>query len=445
MLAYGEGGEIGTARTKLLDAAFIRVLRCAGCGAGRLVAHERALECPACGRAFPIQAGIPVMISDALPERGPLLDPAVATAVMGRLGISADPIGMLRVRRASGARVRLREGALLHDGTVLDTIPGAPPPLPGPSVGTEGRLRCEWLRDYIPRAMGRGVELLANIQFRNAGQAVMRSAGPGRVALECRWGSGEGDARTALLADVAPGQIVTVALRLRTPAQAGGTTLTINLVQEGERPLGPSYGPLHVTIRDGAGFVPPPHWVLDGPGPPDRDADRRRAAGLMREWVGRLGVARPRVLELGGGVASQAALAGYDAVSVDGDLLALQLGQLAPGPAAPALCSGLTDLPLAEAAFDAIVCFGVLNYEADPAQTLRNLRAHLRPGGFIGLFCEPVGEADVVAAWRRGLNAQVFSPAEYAAILRRARLHAAAFLVDGASLQARLEPEGADA
>ena len=429
----------------MLDAAFLSLLRCAGCGAGRLVAHERALECPACGRAFPVQAGIPVMISDALPERGPLLDPAVAAAVMDRLGIPQDPIGMLRVRRASGARVRLRGGALLHDGTMLDAIPGASPPAVAPA-GTEGRLRFEWLRDYVPRAMAPGVELWANIQLRNAGQAVIRSAGPGRVAVECRWGSGEDGARTPLLADVAPGQVVTVALRLRTPAQPGGTTLTIDLVQEGGRPLGPGYGPLQVTIRDGAGFVQPPHWVLDGPAAPDRDADRRRAAGLMREWVGRLGVGRPRVLELGGGVESQAALAGYDAVTVDGDLLALQLRQLAPGPAVTALCAGLADLPLAEAAFDAIVCFGVLNCEADPAQTLRNLRAHLRPGGFIGLFCEPVGQAaDVLAAWRRGLNPQVFSPAEHAAIFRRARLHAVAFVVDGASLQARLEPEGADA
>ena len=416
------------------------------------MAHETALECPACGRAFPVRAGIPVMIGDALPERGPLLDTAVAACVMGRLDIPPDPIGMLRVRRASGARVRLREGALREDGRVLDGMPGAPP-APAPPAPAEGRLRCEWLRDYVPRAMEPGVALLANIQFRNAGPAVMPSGGAARVEVAHRWDDGgEDDLRTKLLADVAPGQIVTVGLRLQTPAQAGVHALTVNLVQEGGSPLGPGYGPFRVQIRDGAGFVPPPHWVVDGPGAPDGAADRARAAALMREWVRRPGLQQPRVLELGGGAVSQAAQAGYEAFNVDGDLLALQLGRLAPGPAAHALCARMASLPLAESAFDAIVCFGAVHAMVDPAQTLRTLRAHLRPGGFIGVFCEPVGPAslapspvDVLAAWRRGLNPQLFSVAEYAFIFRKAGLRATELAVAGASMTARLEPEDADA
>ncbi|MEJ1978908.1 MAG: hypothetical protein WDN49_25090 [Acetobacteraceae bacterium] len=78
---------------------------------------------------------------------------------------------------------------------------------------------------------------------------------------------------------------------------------------------------------------------------------------------------------------------------------------------------------------------------------LRNLRAFLRPGGFIGLFCEPVGQiwpgaVDplFVAELRRGVNEQSFSLVEYAGIFRAARLDASEVIVDYNSLKARLVP-----
>jgi hypothetical protein len=83
---------------------------------------------------------------------------------------------------------------------------------------------------------------------------------------------------------------------------------------------------------------------------------------------------------------------------------------------------------------------------------LAALRGHLRPGGFIGLFCEPVGQIwpgapgpAVLADLRLGLNAQGFSLAEYAGIFARARLHVCELVIDGASLKVRLTPHAADA
>ena len=410
---------------RLLD-----LLRCSGCRSAGLLDHGTRLECRDCGRVFPVQADIPVMVSDAVPYRAPLMDPAQTATEMQRLGIPADPITTLRVRRASGARVRLLAGAMPQDG---------------------GEPRSEWLSEYLPRALRPGEEVLANVRFRNAGPATMACTGEGRFSIGCRWDGGDAeDIRTPLPIDVAPGQALTLAIRLRPPVQPGQYRLSIALVQEGVRWL-PPFGPFSVSVREDAGFAVPPNWVLDGPGPHDADGDRARGLALLTEWMTRHAPARPRVLELGGGATPAGAQPGYDTVVADTDLLALQLGLLIPARpeiAVQSFCADLADLPLAEAAFDAAICFGSLHTMPDPALTLRNLRCHLRPGGFIGLFCEPVGHIwpgassqAAAARLRRGVNVQGFSVNDYDSIIRRAHLRVAELVVDGASLKARLEPE----
>ena len=392
-----------------------------------------------------MQADIAVLVSDAVAHRGPLLEPAAAAAVMQRLGIPVDPVTMLRVRRASGARVRLQAGEggpLPRDGAVLG---GAPPA----QVKGEGEARCEWLGEYVPRAMRPGQEILANVRFRNAGTAAMASAG---FTIACQW-SGDGqaeDVRTPLPADIAPGRMLTLPIRLHAPAEPGRYRLSLAMVQEGVRWL-ERFGPFAVHVHDAAGFSVPPHWVMDGPGPHDREGDRARGLALRRDWLARHAPPRPLVLELGchevGGATPQP---GTDTVVADDDLLALQLGQLVPrrpGMTLRSLCADLADLPLAEAAFDAAICFGSLHTMPDPAKTLRNLRAHLRPGGFIGLLCEPIGHSwpgaptpASLAQIRQGRNPQGFSARDYDCIFSRARLRVAQLVVDGTSLKARLEP-----
>ncbi len=436
------GAEAGVV---VLETKLLNLLRCAGCRSPRLADHGAELACAECSRAFPVLAGVPVMIPDATPERGPMLDPVVAAALMQRLGIAPGPVEMLRVRRASAARARARaglSGLLQQDGAVLGT---APPDLPV----VVGRRQVEWLGDYFPRAMPPCATLTANIRLRNAGKAVIPAAGEEDVTVAASWSDGDGAAagevRTQLPVDLAPGQVLTLPVTLQTPARPGRYTVSVHLVEEGLRWLDPAYGPVPVEVRDGSGFVPPAHWML---GPPQEN----RAPLLMRTWLAGLAVPRPHVLELGTGSCSLAAQAGYDVVTVDGDLLALQLGRLVPHPAALSVCADAADLPFAEPAFDAVLCVSALRTMADPARTLRTLRDHLRPGGFIGLFNEVAGHvlpgtdsAERLAELRRGLNPQQFSLSEIAGIVRSARLRIVALTVDGASLNARLEPEGDDA
>ncbi len=437
----------------MLDTALLTLLRCVGCRSGGLLDHGSVLECPGCGRTYPVQAEVPVMISDTAAERGPLLDPECARHVLAALGAPADPLAMLRVRRASGARVRLHGGAggaLPEDGRVLAELGQAAAPAPAASGGQP---RCEWLGEYIPRAMTPGVELLANVRFRNAGDGAMPAAGDGRVTVACEWASAAGaclaeDVRTPLPAELAPGRMLTLPVRIGTPGLPGRYTLLLRMAQEGVRWLEPVLGPLSIQVRDGAGFAPPAHWVLDG-GVPDRDGARDRAMALMHTWLARYLPPAPRVLELGNG-ARPAAASLQGIINVDADLLALQFGRL--GANVHAACADPANLPFPDACFDAAICFGSLHATPDPALVLRRLRAHLRPGGFIALFCEPVGQmwpgAPTPAALgqlRRGGNPQGFSLAEFALIFQAAGLRAAELSMNGASLQARLEPEGGDA
>ncbi len=435
-----------------MDTALLSLLRCVGCRSGGLHDGGTMLECRGCGRIYPVQAEIPVMVSDAAAERGPLLDPDGARGMLQALDVPLGPVNMLRARRASGARIRLCGGAggrLLEDGRVLAEI-GRPPSLV-PAAGG-GEPKCEWLGEYVPRAMVPGGELLANVWFRNAGEGVMPSSGEGRVTVACQWADGAGaalaeDLRTPLPAELLPGRALTLPVRIKAPEAPGRYTLLLKLAQEGVRWLEPALGPFCIQVREGAGFAPPAHWVIGGDAPQERDRDR--AVALMRSWVARFLPPQPRVLEIGNG-ARPAAASVAGAFNVDGDLLALQLGRL--GAAVHAACADPADLPFPDACFDAVLCFGSLHAMPGPAQVLRRLRAHLRPGGFIGLFCEPVGQMwpgapspTTLGRLRRGCNPQGFSLAEYALIFQTARLRAAELVVEGASLKARLEPEGGDA
>ncbi len=436
----------------MLDTALLGLLRCVGCRSGGLHDHGSVLECQACGRSYPVQAEIPVMVSDAAAERGPLFDLATARRVLAALDVTPDPINVLRARRASGARIRLHGGAALpDDGRVLAELgqAAAPPPAAG-----GGEPRCEWLGEYIPRAMRPGEETLANVRFRNAGDGVMPSAGDGRVTIACEWASEDGtllaeNLRTPLPAELAPGQVLTLPIRMNSPACPGRYTLLLKMVQEGVRWLEPALGPFRVQVRDGAGFVPPAHWVIDSPQAQDLEDPRTGAAALMRSWFTRHLPPQPRVLQVGN-AAWPPTWPSAGAFNVDGDLLALQLGRL--GFNARAACADLADLPFPDSCFDAVICSGVLHQAPDPAQALRRLCAHLRPGGFIGLSCEPVGQMwpgapspAALSKLRQGRNPQGFSLAEFALVFQTARLRVAELTVSGALLAARLQPESADA
>ena len=126
--------------------------------------NNDGLRCPACGRRYPVQADVPVMVCDAIADRGALLDANHrASCVWRALDLPTDIVNQLRLRRASGARTRVgvagaagRTG-LPEDGRLLCT-PWCGVPhrtlarLPPHSMGSP---KCEWLGEYIPRTLRR--------------------------------------------------------------------------------------------------------------------------------------------------------------------------------------------------------------------------------------------------------------------------------------------------
>jgi SAM-dependent methyltransferase len=444
----------------------VSALRCVACGSGGLQSGNDILDCPQCGRTYPIVAEVPVMFSDAGVLRGPLLDPAVARTVLEAMDLPPDPINVLRVRRASGARARFGDQLIgVESAQFLRRVHASGYPIPGdmlqPAAAAPeepgGQPCCRWVTEYIPRVIAPGREFLVNIRFENTGAAAMRQAGEGRIAVAFRWLDGAGepvavdDIRTPLPVDLPPGQALTLPIILRTPDAPGRYRLAIKMVMEGVRWLQPDLGPITIAVRKGAGFVPPWHWNINNNKPSDYLADQERGFVLMRDWLQRHPAAPGlRLLEIGGNAKPMLGRVAGEAYNVDVDLLGLQVGcvvRRARGNFVTIVCADAQNLPFAEGFFDAIVMFASLHHFPDPAATLRGLRPYLRPGGFIGLFCEPVGQVwpgvvDPAFAeeLQHGVNEQSFSLAEYAQIFRNARLDASEVVVDYNSLKAYLVP-----
>jgi SAM-dependent methyltransferase len=460
----------------------LTALRCVACGSPGLQSGADVLDCPNCDRSYPIVADVPVMFSDVVLGRGPLLAPAVVRTVLRAMDLPADTGNALRVRRASGARAFYGDRLVAAESSqFLRRVHASGYPIPAellkrPIIATadlpaHAEPRCRWIIDYIPRAMRPGHAVLANVRFENSGDAPMRQSGAGRVNIAFAWTDQAGQAvptedyRTPLPLDLPPGQAITLPIRIFPPDEPGRYTLALRMVMEGVRWLEPDHGPLRITVRPDADFVPPPHWELNANVPTGYVADQERGIVLLREWLAQYGApSRLRLLEIGGNAKPVLAHVPGESYNVDVDLLGLQVGaivqqarqrsaQWSQAPIDPAgsavgfVCADAHNLPFAEGFFDAIVMFASLHHVPQPAALLRSLRTHLRPGGFIGVFCEPIGhiwpgavDEAFTEELEHGVNEQGFSLAEYAQIFAAAGLQAADLVADHNSLKARLVP-----
>jgi SAM-dependent methyltransferase len=451
-------------------------LRCVACGSPGLEPGPDRLDCANCHRSYPVVADVPVMFGDVVLVRGPLLAPAVVRTVLRAMDVPADTGLALRVRRASGAQARYGD-QLVAAGSAqfLRRVHASGYPIPTellkgpePALATDpdqADARCRWVADYIPRAMKPGHAMLANIRFENTGTAPMRHQGVGRVNIAFTWADMTGetvpteDYRTPLPVDLAPGLALTLPIRLVPPAAPGRYTLVLRMVMEGVRWLEPEYGPLRIQVRADAGFVPPAHWRLHDVPPTDYVADHDRGIAVLQDWLTRYPARPPlRMLEIGGNAKPALAHFAGERYNVDVDLLGLQVGaivqparqrQCASGATGPLsfICADAQHLPFADNFFDVIILFASLHHFPQPAAVLRRLRTHLRAGGFIGIFCEPIGhiwpgavDQAYAAELEHGVNEQGFSLAEYAQIFAASGLRAADVEADYNSLKARLLP-----
>jgi SAM-dependent methyltransferase len=261
------------------------------------------------------------------------------------------------------------------------------------------------------------------------------------------------DVRTPLPLTIRSGQELTLPLRIAAPLQEGRYNLRLLLVQEGVRWWEDDAIEIPVFVRRGSWMDTPPGWMFDPNMQLDYGADHARGAEILRKWIARLDVNHMRVLEIGGNVYPAIAELEGELHNVDVDLLGLQIGCLVQdrlelernGRRVHQLCASGDELPYADGYFDVIVMFATLHHFPDPARTLAHVATKLRRGGFIGLFCEPVGHVDAgnvdveyLRELQRGVNEQSFVMREWAEIFRAAQLRATDAVVEGGSLKARL-------
>jgi SAM-dependent methyltransferase/uncharacterized protein YbaR (Trm112 family) len=454
--------------------SLIAGLRCTVCRSSKLVSAVNTLTCHVCGQEYPVLGGVPVMFESVFVRKEHGVDNGSARQVLAAFDLPVDSVSLLRVRTMMRKQVRFG-GSLIQveSQQFLDRVRNSGHEIAGfaekPAAAATGRdlsvvPRYGWIKNYIPRRLQADTLSLANMRLENRGTATLYRSGPGRAAVALQWQHRDGtraaapDERTPLPIDLAPGQAVTIAVRLVAPARPGGYLLSVRLVQEQVRWLDEDSLTIPVTVeREVPGPVPDGWIVLPDP-PVDYNTDHARGRAILADWLRQHALVRPRVLEVGGNAAPMIAHLDVElapeSVNVDVDLLGLQMGEMVArqrGVQIRQLCADALDLPFTVGYFDVIVIFASLHHFPDPAALLERLRRKLRPGGFIGLFCEPVGHvwsgainATFLAELERGVNEQSFSLREYELMFFQAELEAAEVVVDKDSLKARLVHAPAD-
>lgn len=443
-------------------------LRCTICRSPELAFAPDLISCSTCGQEWPVLGGVPVMFEAVAAESGDVLDDAAARQILSAFELPHDPITLLRLRTLVRKQPRFG-GALIQveSRQFIDRVRSTGHEPAAATLGPRGEAprdlvtvpRYRWPKSYMPRRCDAGGGFLANMRLENRGDVLLHKDGPGRATVALRWRHRDGtpapatDRRTPLPIDLAPGQAVTVAVMVEPPSRPGAYLLEVTLVQEQVRWLEEDALVVPVLVQPGIspGAVPD-GWTVLPEAPASYDADHLRGRALLADWLRDHAPPRPRVLEVGGNAVPMAAeldaaLVG-ELVNVDVDLLGLQVGHMLAqrrGRRVQQLCADAFDLPFAAGHFDSIVIFASLHHFPDPAALLSQLSRRLRPGGFLGLFCEPVGHvwpgaitAPFLAELERGVNEQSFSLREYELMFRQAELDPAEVIVDFNSLKARL-------
>ncbi len=458
----GEASGTGTAR--------VHGLECPQCRSADLDGQRGRLECRVCASSYPVLGRVPIMFRDAVLVDGDEPDPATARQLLGALGLGSAPADAVRLRQMFRRQARFGDEQVRVEGVQLldrvrstgHEIGGGRKADAGPASDSAAAAaavpRYRWTLDYVPRLLPRAAEVTANVRFRNTGPVALRHRPPNEVKVHVSWfdeGGGPVDApdvRTPLPLDIPPGREITLPAFIPTPRAAGRMQLRLSLVQEGVRFLHDDAKRIAVRLEDVPEPALPAGWARHEGPRRSYDDDHLHAHEVLRRWLAPLQEQRRlRVLEVGGNVyPTTAGLEGVDLYNLDVDVLGLQLGDLvhrrSNRPVA-FLCADAEDLPFPPAFFDAVVMFATLHHFPDPSRMLGHVATRVRPGGFVGVLCEPVGHIhpgtispEFLSELRKGVNEQSFTPSEYEAIFRRARLRAAEAFIDIDSLKARLVP-----
>ncbi len=428
------------------------------------LAHEGVLVCPACrGRLatepyvcqncrkeWPAAFGVPDFFNEyGIPAGQADVDKTAVDRIRSILALPTSSTHAVATILARSQTLRCGNSNLnaeiadMNDRFFGGTGSIAHPPIPD---NVNSSIQAEMVRHYLPDKVTRGVEFSANVRLRNKGNTAWSSRTTPPAVVIADWVGGEGRATTSFPIDIAPGCSISIPLRLRAPVQPGRFILGISIgcggslteiakidIDVSRNSPAPSYG------------LPP--MIVEFGEQMDYAADHQDAVMMVLAHIAKTEERRLRILEVGCGTHPQLAwVESCDIVGLDISSPMLELGSLYFEGKFPhrfgLVCADALNPPFRTESFDIIAMFAALHHFPEPDTLLKKLVTLLRPGGFIAVMCEPIGDslemAPTVRDLLKGINEQVFSLDEYRLIFGRAGLSPVKVHVDGGSLKAIL-------
>ena len=321
---------------------------------------------------------------------------------------------------------------------------------PPQDANNTSRLALEFVRHYLPSSWAPNTRTTVNVRLKNAGDVSWVSAGDTPLYLSYHWVNltsgrvfAEGP-RTPFPVPIEPGRALTLPLRVDTPKEPGTYILRIRLVHEYVRWIEPSLD-LHIAVIDGAERDLPQIPLF--PGQASYGDDHQVGVRMIAEHIRKFHPSRQMILEVGSGTQPHTGwLDNADVIALDISAPLCELGSMffeARGRQNVCfVCADAMRLPFAQGSFDSVVMFSALHHFPEPDRLLAYLKRYVKPGGFLALACEPVGDnlegVDTVRDLQKGINEQVFSESEYFAMFRSAQLKVISVRRDGGSIKAIL-------
>jgi SAM-dependent methyltransferase/uncharacterized protein YbaR (Trm112 family) len=478
---------------------------CVRCGAPGLTAQEAELHCDDCEASYPIVHGVPIFFADTQIEVHPATQ-AMASDACSYQGLPQDATTLATVQgicsknyRFGDFRLDAEKHQFLNCVHIAQTTPEVlaqliaapaaparwqhavkavakrilPDPLqqkikqwrflrqaqaqtavPAPaSTDSPLSIAYAWVGHYLPTQVNPEATFLRNVRLENTGTVAISSTGPTPVMIAYHWRlngtaiDSVPEHRTPLLIDLQPGQQLTVSMLLTTPKQPGDYELQLCLVQEGvcwheANALNVPIQVISTPIAD-----PTVDWEQDAQ-VYDYQTDHQQGIDLLKAYLPQ--DRPPRILEVGGNSCPML-LSGFSGqlYNLDIDIHGLQMGNVTSqlqGAGIEFVCADVNALPFPDGYFDCITMFASLHHFPDLRQTLRLLAQKIKPQGFLGIMCEPVGHFygdNIDPKFReeleRGINEQTFSLPEYGMIFQDAGLVPERVVVNAYSLKSILK------